>query len=292
MNAVRLAASSGVRPRAGQRPVGPLRRGRRGRRRPLPARPRAAGRRGAGTRRDPGGPEGVPHDEARRDGRPCPRDPRGAWPAMTQSEPPVPRPSRHRSPPVRFRACSRPRRGARDDPAVRGDPVLAATGRAAALRPTGRLGPVRVRRFELRLVGAALVVGWTVAAALVLLAYRPGGPLDVLVGLTMAVPIAIAAAGTVWPPVTRGSGAFAAMVWLGHRRAALPGAVDRRPGRPAAGARVADAAPVASRRPTRGSSRSPATSLFSGLGISRRLRGAAALRRRRFADGADHRRPS
>ena len=37
---------------------------------------------------------------------------------------------------------------------------------------------MRVRRFELRLVGAALVVGWTVAAGLVLLAYRPGGPLD------------------------------------------------------------------------------------------------------------------
>ena len=56
----------------------------------------------------------------------------------------------------------------------------------------GRLDsvPMRVRKFELRLVGAALVAGWVVAAGLVLVAYRPGGPLDVLVGLTMIVPIA------------------------------------------------------------------------------------------------------
>ena len=76
-----------------------------------------------------------------------------------------------------------------------------------------RLGSMRVRKFELRLVGAALVAGWVVAAGLVLIAYRPGGPLDVLVGLTMTVPIAIAAAGFAWPPVTRGNGAFA--VWPG-----------------------------------------------------------------------------
>jgi hypothetical protein len=74
---------------------------------------------------------------------------------------------------------------------------------------------MRVRRFELRLIALALLVAWTVAAALVLLAYRPGGPLDLVVGLTAMIPIAIALVAVVWPPVARGERAFPAMVWLG-----------------------------------------------------------------------------
>lgn len=162
-------------------------------------------------------------------------------------------------------------------------PAGGAPGRAA-VRATARLGLVRVRRFELRLVGAALVAGWMVAAALVLLAYRPGGPLDVLVGLTVAVPIAIAVAGTIWPPVTRGSGAFAAMIWLGIAAllCLLPSIAGLVEQLQALGAQTLLPSFEAAY---------PwfialaATSLFSGLGISRRLRGAAALRRRRFADG-------
>ncbi len=144
---------------------------------------------------------------------------------------------------------------------------------------------MRVRRFELRLVGAALVAGWLVAAALVLIAYRPGGPLDVLVGLTMTVPIAIALAGFVWPPVTRGNGAFAGMVWLGIAALlclipSIAGVIEQiralgsqtlLPSFEAAYPWLLALA---------------ATSLFSGLGIARRLRGAGSLRRRRFLDGA------
>ena len=63
---------------------------------------------------------------------------------------------------------------------------------------------MRVRRFELRLIGICLVIAWAVAAALVLLAYRPGGPLDILVGLTVLVPTGIAALAVAWPPVARG----------------------------------------------------------------------------------------
>src|SRR6266550_1289778 len=74
---------------------------------------------------------------------------------------------------------------------------------------------MRARRFELRVIAIALVVAWTVAAGLVLLAYRPGGPLDVFVGVTMLAPIAIAVAGVLWPPVARGSRAFQLMVSLG-----------------------------------------------------------------------------
>ncbi len=143
---------------------------------------------------------------------------------------------------------------------------------------------MRVRKFELRLVGAALVAGWVVAAALVLVAYRPGGPLDVLVGLTMTVPIAIAVAGFAWPPVTRGNGAFAGTVWLGIAALlclipSIAGVIEQiqalgsqtlLPSFEAAYPWLLALA---------------ATSLFSGLGIARRLRGAAALRRRRFLDG-------
>ena len=102
----------------------------------------------------------------------------------------------------------------------------------------------------------------------------------------MAVPIAIAVAGTVWPPVTRGSGAFAAMVWLGHRRPALPPARrspasssnSRRSGRRRCCRR--------SRRPTRGSSPSRRPACSAGSASADGSAGRRALRRRRFADGA------
>jgi len=74
---------------------------------------------------------------------------------------------------------------------------------------------MRVRRFELRLLATSLVGCWVVAAALVLLAYRPGGPYDVLVGLVAMIPIAIALTGAIWPPVARGDVAFPAIIWLG-----------------------------------------------------------------------------
>jgi hypothetical protein len=62
---------------------------------------------------------------------------------------------------------------------------------------------MRVRRLGLRILGLTLVGAWASAAALVLLAYRPGGPLDVVVGVTMLVPLGIAVAGVVWPPLAR-----------------------------------------------------------------------------------------
>jgi hypothetical protein len=74
--------------------------------------------------------------------------------------------------------------------------------------------PVRVRRLGLQLLGLALVGSWGLAAALVLLAYRPGGPLDLVVGITMLVPMAIAIVGVAWPPLTRRSGSHALIVVL------------------------------------------------------------------------------
>ena len=74
---------------------------------------------------------------------------------------------------------------------------------------------MRARRFELRLLGGALVGAWGLAAILVLLAYRPGGPLDVVVGITMLVPLAIAISGFLWPPVARGRDTYPLVVALG-----------------------------------------------------------------------------
>ena len=143
---------------------------------------------------------------------------------------------------------------------------------------------MRVRRFELRLIALALVVAWSVATALVLLAYRPGGPLDVLVGITMLVPICIAALALKWPPVARGAGAFPLMVALGIGSLlvlvpSIAGLVDQLQ---LLGSRTLLPSPEAAY---------PwflallGTSLFSGFGIARRALGGMSLRPRRLAVG-------
>ena len=143
---------------------------------------------------------------------------------------------------------------------------------------------MRVRRFELRLIAGALVVCWSVAAALVLLAYRPGGPFDVIVGLTAMTPIAIALAGAIWPPVARGNNAFPIMVSLGV--IALLCLV------PSIAGVVTQLLAYGSRTLLPSAEAAYpwllallATSLFSGFGIARRLGGATALRRHRLLGG-------
>ncbi len=143
---------------------------------------------------------------------------------------------------------------------------------------------MRVRAFELRLIAFALVVCWAIAAGLILLAYRPGGPLDLVVGLTAMAPIAIALAGARWPPVARGDVAFPAVVWLGILALlclvpSIAGVVTQLL---AFGSRTLLPSLEAIY---------PwllallATSLFSGFGIARRLQGGTALRRRRLLSG-------
>ena len=143
---------------------------------------------------------------------------------------------------------------------------------------------MRVRAFELRLIAVALVVCWSITAGLVLLAYRPGGPLDVLVGLLALVPIGIALAGVIWPPVARGDVAFPAIVWLGILALlclvpSITGVVNQLL---AFGSRTLLPSFEAAY---------PwllalfATSLFSGFGIARRLEGGTAIRRRRLIAG-------
>jgi hypothetical protein len=143
---------------------------------------------------------------------------------------------------------------------------------------------MRVRTFELRLIAIALVVCWSIAASLVLLAYRPGGPFDLIVGLTAMAPIAIALAGAIWPPVARGNVAFPAIVWLGIL--ALLCLV------PSIAGVVTQLLAFGSRTllPSLEAIYPwllalVATSLFSGFGIARRLQGGSAVRRRRLVTG-------
>jgi hypothetical protein len=143
---------------------------------------------------------------------------------------------------------------------------------------------VRVRNFELRLIGGGLVACWMMSGGLILLAYRPGGPLDLIVGLTTVGPIAIALAGVIWPPVARGNVAFPAIVWLGIIALlclvpSITGIVDQLT---AFGSQTLLPS-VEAVYPWLVALL--ATSLFSGFGIARRLQGGTAIRRRRLVAG-------
>lgn len=148
----------------------------------------------------------------------------------------------------------------------------------------GRLGGVRVRRFELRLIAVGLVAAWTLAGGLVLLAYRPGGPLDLAVGLTMAMPIGIALAAVVWPPIARGSGAFPLMVALGigSLLVLLPSIGGVLNQLLALGSQTLLPSPEAAYPWTLALA---GTSLFAAFGLARQLDGGLAMRRRRLVVG-------
>jgi hypothetical protein len=74
---------------------------------------------------------------------------------------------------------------------------------------------VRVREFELRLLAVALTILWAAGGGLVLLAYRPGGPVDVLVGVAASLPLIVSVASIVWPPLVRSDRGAAGVFWLG-----------------------------------------------------------------------------
>jgi hypothetical protein len=144
---------------------------------------------------------------------------------------------------------------------------------------------VRVRTFELRLIAMALFVAWTITAGLLLLAYHPGGPMDVLVGLAAGLPILVALAGVAWPPVARGDRAFAVLVWLGLLTLLVLA--------PSIGGLLEQL--LAQGPQTLLPSVEAAypwllallgTSLFAGLGLARRSLGGRANRRRRLIRGS------
>ncbi len=143
---------------------------------------------------------------------------------------------------------------------------------------------MRVRSFELRLIGSVLVACWMVSGGLILLAYRPGGPFDLVVGLTALGPIPIALSGVIWPPVARGDIAFPAIVWLGIIGLlclvpSIKGILDQLT---AFGSQTLLPS-IEAEYPWLVALL--ATSLFSGFGIARRVQGGSAIRRRRLLAG-------
>lgn len=147
-----------------------------------------------------------------------------------------------------------------------------------------RLGLVRVRTIELRILAVALAGLWLAAFGLILGGYRPGGPMDILVGVAAAGPMLIAIAALIWPPVARGGRAFAAIAWLaiGTMLLLVPslgGLVGQLTGRgpqtlmPSLEAAYPWLVALL------------ATGLFAGLGLARRHLGDTALRRRRLVLG-------
>ncbi len=142
-----------------------------------------------------------------------------------------------------------------------------------------------MRTLQLRILAATIAVLWAAAAAIVLVGYRPGGPLDVVVGIAATAPLFVAVAAVAWPPVVRGSGAFAGIVWLGLGAVLIL---------------VPSVAGVVSRLGARGAqtllpsleSAYPwllalgATATLAGIGIVRRALGPRAPRRRRLTAAA------
>lgn len=138
--------------------------------------------------------------------------------------------------------------------------------------------------FELRLIAVALTACWTLTAGLVLLGYRPGGPVDVAVGVVAGLPIAIAVAGLVWPPASHGRRAFTGMVWLGlgSLLVLVPAIADVSDQLDQRGAQTLLPSLEAAYPWAIGLL---GTSLFAGFGIARRLLGETAMRRRRLVRG-------
>jgi hypothetical protein len=74
---------------------------------------------------------------------------------------------------------------------------------------------VRVRLFELRLLAAALSLLWAFGGGIILVAYRPGGPIDMLVGVAASLPLLVSVAAIVWPPLVKSDRGSVGVFWIG-----------------------------------------------------------------------------
>jgi hypothetical protein len=144
---------------------------------------------------------------------------------------------------------------------------------------------VRVRVIQLRILGVVLAACWLAAFVLVLAGYRPGGPLDLVVGLAAIGPLLVAMAAVRYPPIARGERAFAAIVWLGLGAVlllvpSLAGLVTQITGRGPQTLLPSGEAAYPWLLALGG------TCVFAGIGLARRRLGEGALRRRRFLVGS------
>ena len=143
---------------------------------------------------------------------------------------------------------------------------------------------MRTRTFELRLTAAVLTALWGLGAVYILIGYRPGGPIDIVVGLVAIAPTAVGLAGIAWPPVVRGERAFIGVMSLGFGAILLlipsTGSVLNQlinGGAQTLLPSIEVAYPWLLAL--------VATSMFTGLGIARRTLGSHSSRRTRFARG-------
>jgi len=77
------------------------------------------------------------------------------------------------------------------------------------------------RSLALRSLAALLLLLWVILAVAILVAYRPGGPADVLVGATAAIPALVVAGALLWPPTGLDGCVRYAPIWLGLASALL-----------------------------------------------------------------------
>lgn len=100
-------------------------------------------------------------------------------------------------------------------PATGGRPLLVRYAARPMPDPPATSDHAMARRSGLRFLAATLAGLWTALAASILVAYRPGGPFDLVVGAIAFLPAIVAAAAIAWPPLLREWRAAVAVAWLG-----------------------------------------------------------------------------
>ena len=141
---------------------------------------------------------------------------------------------------------------------------------------------MRARVFEMRLLAAGLTALWAATSLLVLVAYRPGGPADLLVGIALLLPVGIAAMALAWPPAAHGPQAFRLICAL-----AVGTGLILLPSLASLWRQIADRG-LQTLLPSLEAGYPWAlailgTSLFAALGVARRVLGPGAPRRPRLA---------
>jgi hypothetical protein len=102
---------------------------------------------------------------------------------------------------------------------VRGPAHTAVPALACAIRGTRRRAilprPMREPNLRMRSLAALLACLWTSLASAVIVAYRPGGPADPVLGASVLLPALVAGAAVVWPPAAEGYRSRLAILWVG-----------------------------------------------------------------------------
>jgi hypothetical protein len=78
----------------------------------------------------------------------------------------------------------------------------------------GPMSDLAADRGPMRALAIGLVALWAATAVAVAAVYRPGGPLDLIVIIVAGVPVLVALAGAVWPPLAASHRHRVAVVWI------------------------------------------------------------------------------